>query len=464
LTGAAASLFESEAFRRASRHNLVGWLRSSPTVHTNLPDDVRGELTKVRSLLDQHDEWRSATLNLIASENVLSPAARSVLDSDLLHRYAEGHPGGRYYEGTKFVDEIERMATAACKRVFRCGWADVRPISGTVSNEAVFSRLVPRGATVIAHKVATGGHISHDRMGSLGKRTDAILPWPTQADGHRIDVAAAKDLIAKERPAVAVMGRSLFLFPEPVAELRDVARESGTRIVFDGAHVLGLVAAGCFQDPLAEGADVMTGSTHKTFFGPQRGVVLAVGADEAIRTAVDRGVFPGSSSNHHLFSLPSLLVATLETETFGPAYGRAVVENARALAASLFRRGISVAFPDAGFTASHQVVIDVHAQGGGKAVAAALAEQDVICNMNLLPGEPGKAAMNPRGIRLGVQEMTRVGMGTAEMDAIGAILADAILRGRAVAPDVRRLRSRFTDVHYGFSADDLRAVVGATRT
>ena len=157
--------------------------------------------------------------------------------------------------------------------MFRCGWADVRPISGTVSNEAVFSRLVPRGATVIAHKVATGGHISHDRMGALGKRTDRILPWPTLADGYRIDAAAARDLLLAEKPVVAVLGRSMFLFPEPVAELAEAAKAAGTRLLYDGAHVLGLIAGGQFQDPLREGADVLMGSTHKTYFGPQRGVV-----------------------------------------------------------------------------------------------------------------------------------------------------------------------------------------------
>jgi glycine hydroxymethyltransferase len=429
-------------------------VKRSSTV-PEVPADVRTTLAMVRSVLDRHDAWRATTINLIASENVLSEAARSVLDSDLLHRYAEGHPGGRYYEGTRYVDEIERQATAACRRVFRCGWADVRPISGTVSNEAVFSRLVPRGATVIAHRIATGGHISHDRIGSLGKRTDKILSWPTLPDGYRIDPAAARDLIAKEKPALVVLGRSLFLFPEPIAELREAAREAGTTIVFDGAHVLGLVAGGVFQDPLAEGAAVMTGSTHKTFFGPQRGVVLATGEDETIRAAIDKGVFPGSSSNHHLFSLPALLVATLETEMFGAEYARAVVANAQALAASLARRGLSVACAEHGFTRSHQVALDVGAHGGGRDVAARLAEQDVICNMNLLPGEPSKNAMNPKGVRLGVQEMTRLGMGPEEMDEIARLLHEAVL-GRQVATDVHRLRARFPHVRYGFAASDLR--------
>lgn len=411
-------------------------------------------LKALRQTLDRQDAWRSTTLNLIASENVLSPAARAAVDSDLMHRYAEGHPGARYYEGTKYVDEIEAEASAACRRVFRCGWADVRPISGTVSNEAVFSRLVPRGATVIAHKVATGGHISHDRMGALGKRTDRILPWPTLADGYRIDPAAAKDLLIAEKPVVAVLGRSMFLFPEPVAELAEAAKAAGTRLLYDGAHVLGLIAGGQFQDPLREGADVLMGSTHKTYFGPQRGVVLTRGDDEALRTAVDRGVFPGSSSNHHLHTLPSMLVATLEMEAFGAAYAADVVRNAQTLGAALSKRGVTVACADLGFTQSHQVVLDVADAGGGRDVAARLAKDDVITNMNLLPGEPGKSAMNPRGIRMGVQELTRYGMGPAEMEEVARLLHEAIVHRKAVAPDVHRLRARFPIIRYGYAAAD----------
>ena len=412
-------------------------------------------LSEVSPTLASQNAWRARTLNLIASENLLSTGAQSTLVSDFLHRYAEGHPGARYYEGTRYIDQIETLATEACRRVFRCGWADVRPISGTVANEAVFSRLVPRDATVVAHRVAMGGHISHDRMGSLGKRTAKILPWPATPDGWGIDVPAAKDLIAREKPAVAVLGRSLFLFPEPVAELREVATEAGTKIVFDGAHVLGLIAGGRFQDPLAEGADVMTGSTHKTFFGPQRGVVLAPGSDETLRAAVDKGVFPGSTSNHHLFTLPALLVATLEMEAFGADYAAAVVANAKALAHALARRGLAVAAADRDFTESHQVAVDVSANGGGKSAALRLAAEDVICNMNLLPGEPGKAAMDPKGIRLGVQEMTRTGMGAGEMEEIARLLYDVIVDKKSVKDDVHRLRDAFPAVRYGTTPDDL---------
>ncbi len=417
-----------------------------------IPSDV---LKRVRESVDANDQWRSHTVNLIASENVLSPAARSVLDSDLQHRYAEGHPGGRYYEGTKYIDVIETLAGEAMRRVFRAGWADVRPISGTVANEAVFSRIVPQGSPAIAHTVATGGHISHARIGALGKRTKNIMAWPMQDDGYTIDADAARDMIAKEKPSVVVLGRSLFLFPEPVAELKDVCREHGTRMLYDGAHVLGLIAGGEFQDPLREGADVLNGSTHKTFFGSQRGVMLTPGEDEKFDNKLDKGVFPGSSSNHHLFSLPALLVSALEVETFGSDYAKATIANAQALGAGLAKRGFEVSMAERGYSGSHQVAVDVAQFGGGKDVSARWCEQDIICNMNLLPGEPGKNAFNPRGVRLGVQEMTRFGMGPDEMDVIADLMHASVTAARDVRPEVKALRERFPEVQYGFSVADL---------
>lgn len=419
------------------------------------PITARAGLARVRQVLREQDAWRSTSLNLIASENLLSPAARAVLDSDLLHRYAEGHPGGRYYEGTRYVDEIELATSQAMCKLFGTTWADVRPISGTVANEAVFSRLVPQGAPVVAHPVATGGHISHARMGSLGKRTNRILTWPTLPDGFRIDVPAARDLVARERPAVAVLGRSLFLFPEPVREIREVCDEVGTLVIYDGAHVLGLIAGGQFQDPLREGAHVLNGSTHKTFFGPQRGVVLSPGGDSELCKTLDKGVFPGSSSNHHLFTLPALYVSTLEMQEFGARYAADTIANAQALAQALHRKGFAVAAADLGFTRSHQVAVDVHAHGGGKLVSRRLSDMDVICNMNMLPGEPAKNAVDPRGIRLGVQEMTRNGMGPQEMEAIAGLFHAALAQGKDVRSEVRGLRERFAGVQYGYSVADL---------
>ena len=185
--------------------------------------------------------------------------------------------------------------------------------------------------------------------------------------------------------------------------------------------------------------------------------MLSASDDEKFLKKLDKGVFPGSSSNHHLFSLPSLLVAALEMEMYGAEYARAVIANAKALGASLHKRDLEVSAADLGYTESHQVAVDVGAHGGGKAVSRRLSDQDIICNMNLLPGEPAKNALNPRGIRLGVQEMTRYGMGADEMDVMADLIHAAITGSRDVRPEVKALRDRFPEVRYGFGVEDLKA-------
>jgi len=409
---------------------------------------------EVFDLMRRQDEWRAQCINLIASENVLSPLATRALTSDFNHRYAEGHPGMRYYEGTKYIDEIETRLEAEVKGLFGSTRADVRPISGTVANDAVFHTVVERGATVLAHGVPAGGHVSHQRFGALGKVAGTIKRIPLSQDGITVDVARTKDLVLKERPAVLLLGRSLFLFPEPVKELRDVCTETGTTILFDGAHVLGLVACGQFQDPLAEGADLMMGSTHKTYFGPQRGVIVSNTPDDALWKKVDRGVFPGATSNHHLFTLPAMLVATLEMREFGKAYAADVVANAQAFGRALVKRGVPALGEAMGFTRSHQIAVDASSFGGGRDCTRRLCEQNIVSNMNTLPGDDPKTAKDPRGIRFGVQEMTRFGATPDAMGAIAEVVAACLKKERDVTSEVKRIRESLRTVRYTFEGND----------
>ncbi len=411
------------------------------------------DLRDIERLCRKSDAWRQGTINLIASENVLSPAARRLLDSDFHHRYAEGHPGKRYYEGTRFIDEIEDRTRRLVAEVFKADRVDVRLPSGTLANEAAFSALVPHGSTALAHGLDGGGHISHARFGALGKRAARILELPRLRDGYRLDAPRAREMIRAERPRIVVLGRSLFLFPEPVSEIREACSEAGALILYDASHVLGLIAGGTFQDPLGEGADLFTASTHKTYFGPQRGIIAARGKDEEFWKPIDRAVFPGVTSNHHLFSLPSLHAATLEMREFGAAYAQAIVRNARALAGELHRRGLPVDAADLGYTASHQVAVDVSAHGGGRDAARRLAASGIICNMNVLPGREGQTPMKPCGIRLGVQEMTRFGMGEPEMGRIAELIHACLVLGKDVEGEGRRLRSEHAEIRFGYRSD-----------
>ncbi len=404
---------------------------------------------RVEEIVKKQNEWRSHTVNLIASENVMSRRARAVMGSDFAHRYAEGHPGERYYQGTDMIDEIETRVKQHIKTLFHCKHAEVRPISGTVANDAVFSRFIDYNDVVLVHSTPGGGHISHHRAGSVGKYTKNIVNIPLAKDGYRVDVDRTVELIRCVHAKVIIFGRSLFLFPDPVAEVAEACERNGTIILYDAAHVLGLIAGGQFQDPLREGAFLMTGSTHKTFPGSQRGIVLS-NMGQHDWSKIDKGAFPGSSSNHHLDTLVALAIATYEMLEFGHEYAKQVVTNAKTFAEALASKGFDVQAKELGFTESHQVAVNVSRFGGGDEVARVMEDNNIILNMNLLPFEPLDRVNNPAGIRLGVQEMTRVGMKEDEMKYLAELFEDCLVHGHYIGDKVKEFRSQFQDVCYSF--------------
>jgi glycine hydroxymethyltransferase len=379
----------------------------------------------------------------------VSQRARSQAGSDFAHRYAEGHPGERYYRGTSYIDEIENQLVTNLKVLFECDHAEVRPISGTNANEAVFSRFVRPGDVVMVNSTPGGGHISHHREGSLGKFTQNIIDIPMTADGYHIDVEKTIYLIEKTRPKIIVLGKSLFLFPEPVRELAEVCRAKKTRIMYDAAHVLGLIAGKQFQRPLKEGAFLMTASTHKTYFGSQRGLILSNMADDNWRK-IDRGAFPGSSSNHHLDTLAQMAICTYEMMEYGEQYAIDTIKNAKALAAALDKFGFDVQAKEFGYTESHQIAVNVKAFRGGERVSRILEINDIIINMNMLPHELLSAHDHPEGIRIGVQEMTRFGMQEAEMLRIAELIKACIIDKKPVKEEVNRFRSEYQRVKYSY--------------
>ncbi|MEW6441776.1 MAG: serine hydroxymethyltransferase [bacterium] len=403
----------------------------------------------IEDIVAQQNEWRSQTINLIASENVLSRRSRRVMGSDFAHRYAEGHPGERYYQGTDKIDEIEIRVKKHLKTLFNCRQIDVRPISGTVANDAVFSQFIQPGDIVMVNSTAAGGHISHHRVGSVGKYTRNIIDFPLTPDGYHIDVDKTLDLVQTLHPKVLVLGKSLFLFPEPVSQLSDAVRKNGGVVIYDAAHVLGLIAGKRFQNPLEEGADVVTASTHKTFPGPQRGIAIS-NMKEFDWKKIDRGAFPGSSSNHHLDTLVPLAITAYEMLEFGESYADQTIRNAKTLAHALCEFGFDVQAKEFDFTESHQVAVDVTTFGRGDEVARMLKDNNIIINMNLLPFEPLDKVTNPAGIRVGVQEMTRLGMKEAEMGQIAMFFKQCLKEGHYVGDEVNEFRNAYQTVHFSF--------------
>jgi glycine hydroxymethyltransferase len=425
------------------------------------------DIHDIEAIIAAQNEWRAQCINLIASETTQSQAVRAVQNSDFMGRYAEGHPNtdhetNRYYQGTRYIDQIERMAHQEVSELLGARQVDVRPISGNAANTAVALGMLRGGDNVIVNSTDAGGHISHAPIGVFGRRIqsrgmllktegDKALPmhfWPLTEDHYHIDVPKAVALIDQVKPRMVVLGKSLFLFPEPVREIADACRAHDIPVLFDGAHVLGLIAGGQFQQPLTEGATWLTASVHKTFPGPQRGIVAAnldPEREKKFWQPVDRGVFPGSSSNHHLNTLPALVVATREMKIHGATYARATIANAQAFARALDGAGVPVEARDFGYTQSHQVAVNVAQFGGGVEAAKRLESMNIICNYNLLPGDADPKS--PSGLRLGVQEMTRFGMGPDAMGAMAELFADA-LNGKDVRDAVIALRGRYQELQY----------------
>ena len=426
------------------------------------------DISDIERIIAEEDTWRQTqTINLIASENTPSEAVRRVQVSDFMGRYAEGHPNegdkvNRYYQGTRYIDEIERMATQEILDLFRVRQADVRPISGNAANTAIAMGWLRGGDTVVANSTDAGGHISHGPVGVFGRRIQNrgqslklgspnsinLHYLPLTEDLYHVDATKTIELIERVSPQLVVMGKSLFLFPEPVSEVAAFCKTKDIPLLYDAAHVLGLIAGGEFQSPLYEGATWMTASTHKTFPGPQRGVILGNLDDEGAKKywpAADRGVFPGTSSNHHLFSLPALVVAIREMKKYGSGYASQIVRNAQALGRSLDELGTPVEARDFGYTRSHMIAVNVSQWGGGVEVAKRLEANDIIVNYNMVPGDTDPR--NPSGLRIGTQEMTRFGMDERSMGELAQSMHAAI-RGKNVKEQVHALRRRFLEMNY----------------
>ena len=421
------------------------------------PKNLNHAQTVLQAVTDSGTLYRDG-LGMIASENIVSPMVQKIVSSDLHGRYAEGLPYKRYYQGCGDFDTIEELGINLAKKLFNVPFANIQSTSGTVSNIAALKALSKPGDDITAVSTADGGHISHARMGAVGLRDLNLSTYPWDEESMEPDIDASAKLIRDVAPKVALFGQSVFLFPTPLKELADAAHEVGSTVMYDGAHVLGLIAGGCFQDPLHEGADIMTGSSHKTFPGPQGGFILSSSEDEKFQRKLNNAVFPGTCSSYHLHHVAGKVVALSEFIEYGEDLSKNTVANAQAFASALAAEGFDVLAESRGYTASHQVLTR-HGEldsGAGAKAADLLEQAGIITNMNMLPGDT--KAMSPSGLRLGVQELTRVGMGTDEMQDVARFYARVLLGNEdpsSVKNDVRDFKSNYQVIRYCFNDENL---------
>jgi glycine hydroxymethyltransferase len=414
--------------------------------------EFKSVLSKVRA----HEKWFSESLPLIASENLASEPVRRVLSSDLGHRYAEGWPGERVYAGCRYIDQIELQAIALGKKLFRADHIDVRPTSGVVANLAVYSACTNPGDMMMALSIPNGGHISHGKKDFGGTAGSVhgleVAYFAFDKERMNIDVDETKKrIVALPSLKLAMFGCSLFLFPHPIKELEQAIHDKGGTICYDAAHVAGLIAGGQFQDPLREGAQVMTFSTHKVLFGPQGG---AIASNAELAEPLKKAVFPGMTSNHHLANVAAKAMVFAEFLQFGRKYAKDVVVNAQTVAVRLADLGEKVLGEKNGYTKSHQIALDVTKYSDGGVIEKLLEDQNIICNREPIPGDlqAGRHYTNPGGIRLGVAELTRLGMGRSEMKEVAEIVHMALggARKREVVGRIKEMRRGFQRVKYSF--------------
>ena len=433
--------------------------------------------------------WRqTACINLIPSEMTVSPLVRLLSISDPAFRYAEHRKLKAYYDadvfyyqGCDFIDDVETRLMGEMKRFLGCAAVETRVISGQMANTAVYSAMLDylnradrkreprRMRRVMNHHIGKGGHLSAQPMGALRDfvardpetERPAVINFPVQADNpFKIDVPATLALIERHRPELVVFGRSMVISREPIRPVREFIDSSGidTVLMVDMAHVLGLAGAH-FQDPFKEGADLVTGSTHKTFFGTQRGVVAGRYTPDqerfALWEAIERRTFPGSVSNHHLGTLLGQLMAAYEMNHFRDDYQPAVLANAKAFARALADAGLRVAGdPAEGYTHTHQVLVDVgHARG--PEIARRLEAANIICNYQAGPADESFSASGM--LRMGVAEMTRFGMGADGFKALAGLIRDVVVDDKPVKDEVVRLRQHYLEMHYCFTENEFES-------
>ncbi|HUK85324.1 MAG TPA: serine hydroxymethyltransferase [Candidatus Acidoferrum sp.] len=416
----------------------------------------------------KHEQYRDKEcINMIASEGLKSPAVNQMLDfsHDLDCRYAEGendiqgHVKKRYYQGQKYMSQIEDFSTDIMKSLFKTDWADVRLVSGTHANLATFKglSLASKNNKMVVTPLSCGAHISHDYTGLAGNVLGLEnINHVYNIDEFNIDPDKSAYVIRAAKPGIVTFGGSLFLFPHPIKELRAVCEEVGAYVAYDASHVLGLIAGGEFQDPLREGADFITSSTHKTFPGPQGGVIMGSPNNPSLEKAVKKiqfAIFPLSASSTHLGRLPALSIAALEMKVFGSQLAKQIIRNAQTAGQYLCENGVKVLAEKKGFTKSHQIAVDIRSFGGGKKIAQDLEDANIILNKNLLPYDDQSSKDDPSGLRIGFQDITRRGFGEGDIKHLCDLMLDVIKNKRKpvdVKQDILQLRKEFTGVKYGF--------------
>jgi glycine hydroxymethyltransferase len=417
-------------------------------VAASTPSSLLAELDRL--VAENHRIHDMDSINLNPATNIMNPRAEAMLSANLGSRPSLGYPGDKYEMGLEAIEQIEIIAAELVAEVFGAHYAEVRVPSGAIANLYAFIATCEPGDTIIAPPPIIGGHVTHHAGGSAGQYRLNIVPAPVLGERYSVDVDDLRALAHTVRPKLITIGGSLNLYPHPVVAIREIADEVGAKVLFDAAHLCGLIAGKAWQQPLEEGAHLLTFSTYKSLGGPAGGAVVTNDGELAER--IDKIAFPGLTANFDVAKSAALAVTMLDWKVAGRAYAAAMVETAAQLAEELTAAGLPVFSGAYGPTRSHQFSLRAQRWGGGQRAAKRLRRANLLASGIGLPDTAVDGDVN--GLRMGTPELVRLGMQPTDM----ADLADLIARGldldadsNQVALHVSAWRKQFSGVH--FTAD-----------
>ena len=384
--------------------------------------------------------------NLNPATNVMNPRAEALLSSGIGTRPSLGYPGDKYEMGLEAIEQIEVICAELCAEVFQAKYAEIRVPSGAIANLYAFMALCQPGDDIIVPPASIGGHVTHHQAGCAGLFGLNIHHAPVLADGYTVDVDGLAKLAQEVRPKLITIGGSLNLAPHPVQQIAEIAKGIGARTLFDAAHQCGIIAGRAWDNPLSQGADIMTMSTYKSLGGPPAGLIVT--NDAGIAETLDHIAFPGMTANFDAAKSAALAIAMLDWRDHGQAYAKAMVDTAQALAAEMQNLDMPVFETATGPTSSHQFAIHAAGYGGGQAASKTLRQAGFLACGIGLPIEAVEGDMN--GLRIGTPELVRWGMTLEHMPRLAQLINDALRANdpAGMAADVAKWRSEFDSMHY----------------
>ncbi len=402
---------------------------------------------RIDELVQQNrDIHESRCFNLNPASNLMNPRAEAMLSAGMGSRASLGYPGDKYETGLEALEEIEVIAASLCAEVFDANYVELRVPSGAIANLYGFMALCKPGDTIIVPPASIGGHVTHHPEGCAGLYGLNIVEAPADADGYTIDINALEDLAKRIKPRLITIGGSLNLFEHPVADIRRIADSVGAYLLFDAAHQCGIIAGKAWQNPLHQGAHLMTMSTYKSLAGPPGGLIVT--NEAAIAERLDAIAFPGMTANFDVSRCAALAITMLDWRTHGAAYAQTMIELAASLAGGLQTNDIDVFARDKGHTQSHQFAVIAAPFNGGQQAAKKLRQSGFLACGIGLPIATVEGDLN--GLRIGTPELARCGVLPEHASRMSDLIATALKidNPAQLNPEVSEWRKQFDTIHF----------------